>query len=134
MPGRLFDDSFPARTRPARAKKTNQNGRLVPHGPIVGVEVILTCPECSREALIQFPWNEVVTLIQGGQVQGMMPDGQGWRGQIYCPGNNCASSQGRTVMTYRVYHDDLTKHLLNYQAGRRQPPPTAPQGGQGGFY
>jgi len=133
MSNQLFDDSFPTKTRPARQKKQDKYGRLVPYGPVLGVEVMLTCHECGREVLIHYPWNEVVTLIQGGQVQGVVPDGQGWRGQVYCPGSNCVNPQGRTVLTYRLYYDDLARHLRNFQAGRRQvPQPPNPQQGGGG--
>ena len=136
MSNQLFHDNLSAKTQAAYNMVQNHEGKRVPQGQPIGVNVILPCSECGRELTIQFLWNEIATLLGGGQVQGMVPDGRGWTGQVYCPGfggSSCTSMGGRTVVTYRVFVDDFRRHVENFQAGRRpqgpQQPPQQPMQG-----
>jgi hypothetical protein len=127
MSNQLFHDNLSAKTQAAYNMVRNHEDKRVPQGQPIGVNVILPCSECGRELTVQFPWNEIATLLGGGQVQGMVPDGRGWTGQVYCPGfggSSCTSMGGRTVVTYRVFVDDFQRHVQNFQAGRR---PQVPQ-------
>ena len=136
MSNQLFHDNLSAKTQVAYNMVQNHEGKRVPQGQPIGVNVILPCSECGRELTVQFPWNEVATLLGGGQVQGMVPDGRGWTGQVYCPGfggSSCTSMGGRTVVTYRVFVDDFRRHVENFQAGRRPQVPQQPQPGMGGM-
>jgi len=109
----LWGKDAPARTSLSYNMVTNHDGRKVPQGPPLGVRVHLTCPVCGREVMISFPWNEVFHLLKGGGLAGVLADGNGWRCVQNCPGTNCMTAQGRTVINYRVFYDDFKKHADN---------------------
>lgn len=136
----MFDDHLKVTTHLARAQKgRDKYGRLVQSGPVTGIEVHIPCPECGSVTKVEYSIQEAVHLLNGGQVQGVMPAEQGWRAAVTCQNGRCSNMQGRTTIPYNLFYHDLKRYIDNLQAGRRQvprqqqmPPGHVPPGGGGG--
>jgi hypothetical protein len=117
--GGLFTDNLRASTRMFKNR-----------GAPAGMQVILTCPECGRQPKINFSWEEVHGLLNNkpaivhlpdGRSVPMTNDGNGWRGFTPCaPACVTGGNRDRTVVEYRVFHDDLARHWNNYVSYMKQ--------------
>lgn len=127
----VFGDDLRVEVRPSYSRMVrNEMGALVPGGPPDGIEILVPCPECGLVNKVKFPLQEIVTLLNGGQVQGMWHDGAGWRGQFHCSRSNCTRNGNRTVITYRVTPSDFRPTIEAMQGRLLGGVPGAPPGPQ----
>lgn len=109
----LFNDDLSCMTRLwQNARYDPETGKTAILGPPQGVEVIIKCHTCDTPVQIGYPWQEVMTLLQGGMVQGVQRDaGGGWVAATGCPG--CQQRNHNTTLKYKLSVGDLQKHFAN---------------------